>query len=25
MDEASRGNGLVWQFGKTLIKQARAT
>jgi ornithine--oxo-acid transaminase len=24
MDEASRGNGLVWQFGKTLIKQARA-
>ena len=24
MDEAARGNGLVWQFGKTLIKQARA-
>jgi ornithine--oxo-acid transaminase len=25
MDEAARGNSLVWQFGKTLIKQARST
>jgi len=24
MDEAHRGNGLVWDFGKTLIKQARS-
>jgi ornithine--oxo-acid transaminase len=24
MDEAHRGSGLVWEFGKTLIKQARA-
>jgi acetylornithine/succinyldiaminopimelate/putrescine aminotransferase len=24
MDDAQRGNGLVWEFGKTLIKQARA-
>jgi ornithine--oxo-acid transaminase len=24
MDDAQRGNGLVWDFGKTLIKQARA-
>jgi ornithine--oxo-acid transaminase len=25
MDEAHRGSGLVWDFGKTLIKQARST
>jgi len=24
MDEAHRGSGLVWDFGKTLVKQARA-
>jgi ornithine--oxo-acid transaminase len=24
MDDAQRGNGLVWEFGKTLVKQARA-
>ena len=24
LDEASRGNGLVWDFGKTLIKQSRS-
>jgi ornithine--oxo-acid transaminase len=24
MDEAHRGSGLMWDFGKTLIKQARA-
>jgi 4-aminobutyrate aminotransferase-like enzyme len=23
MDEAHRGSGLVWDFGKTLVKQAR--
>jgi 4-aminobutyrate aminotransferase-like enzyme len=25
MDEAHRGSGLVWNFGKTLIKQARTS
>ena len=25
MEDAHRGNGLVWEFGKTLIKQARAS
>jgi ornithine--oxo-acid transaminase len=25
MGEAARGNSLVWQFGKTLIKQSRST
>lgn len=24
MDEAHRGSGLVWDFGKTLVKQSRA-
>jgi len=24
MDEAHRGSGLVWDFGKTLVKQTRS-